>query len=62
LEKPIRGIPVYAILLLIFIITLIGLLVYMGLIITARYQIGVGKEYELFRDILVFLAILTLSN
>lgn len=62
LEKQIRGKPVYIILLYTFIITLIGLLVYMGLIITATYKIGEGEAYALFRDILViFLTILTLA-
>ena len=62
LERQIRGKPVYIILLYTFIITLIGLLVCMGLIITAKYEIGEGGAYELFRDILViFLAILTLA-
>ena len=62
LEKQIRGKPVYIILLYTFIITLIGLLVYIGLIITATYKIGEGEAYALFRDILViFLTILTLA-
>ena len=62
LERQIRGKPIYIILLYTFIITLIGLLVYMGLIITATYKIGVGKEYELFRDILtIILAVSGLS-
>jgi hypothetical protein len=62
LERQIKGKPVYIILLYTFIITLIGLLVYMGLIITATYKIGVGKEYELFRDFLfIFLMIFALA-
>lgn len=62
LERQIKGRPVYIILLFTFIIAIICLLVYIGLIITTKYQIGVGKEYELFRDILaIFLTILGLA-
>ena len=62
LEKQIRGKPVYLILLYTFIITLMGLLVYMGLIITATYTIGEGEAYAVFRDLLIiFLTILTLA-
>jgi len=62
LERQIRGKPVYLILLYTFIITLIVLLVYIGLIITATYKIGEGEAYALFRDILIiFMTMLGLA-
>jgi hypothetical protein len=59
LEKEIKGKPIYAILLCILAIVLIGFLFLIGLIISDKYQIGVGKEYELFRDILAILLTIT---
>jgi hypothetical protein len=62
LERTIRGIPIYLILLFIFTAILIGFFILIGMIIAEKYQIGEGKEYELFRDILtIILAILGLA-
>lgn len=60
LERTIRGVPKYIILLFIFITILIGLLILIGVIIIGEYQIEVKEGYEIFRDILIF--ILTIAG